>query len=306
MLSINSRPRMFKYVIGNKAEKSALMSVLKRDRKDLPHAFLFIGASGCGKTTLARITAHKLGCRGRDLIELNASAFRGIDTAREIVRMSNLMPIGKDSTCKVWLLEECHGLSKDAQEALLHLLEDGCPAQSFFILTTTEPEKLKVTLRRRCSEYNVRPVSEERLKKFLISICRREESKVPDNVLDQIVLDSLGSCGVALAVLDKIIGLPPDEMMEAAEKTAQEKSEAIELCRLLFRRARWGEIAKVLRCLQNDPESVRRQVLQYCASVLINKENAQAYVVMDAFRENFFYTGKPGLIMACFEAIKSD
>jgi len=295
---------MFKQVVGNSAEVKALRTVLARNPDELPHAFLFVGPSGCGKTTLARITASKLGCRGRDCSEWNASAFRGIDSAREIVRMSKLLPIDRNSTSKVWLLEECHGLSKDAQEALLHLLEDGCPQQSFFILTTTEPEKLKETLKRRCSTYTLRALDDGEIIRFLIDICSKEKTDVPPKVIEQIALDSFGSCGIALAVLDKIIHLPPKEMLEAAEKVAQEKSESIELCRKLFAKARWQDIATILRGLQNDPESVRRQVLQYCSSVLLRKDNAQAYVVMDAFRETFFYTGRPGLIMACYEAVK--
>ena len=306
MLSITCRPKMFKQVVGNSSEVKALRTVLSRDNDELPHAFLFVGPSGCGKTTLARITARKLGCRGRDLSEWNASAFRGIDSAREIVRMSNLMPVGKNSTCKVWLLEECHGLSKDAQEALLHLLEDGCPKQAFFILTTTEPEKLKETFKRRCSTYTVAALLEEELKDFLTETCAQKKTKVPEKVIDQIVLDSLGSCGIALAVLDKIINLPPKEMLEAAEKVAQEKSESIELCRKLFAKAPWKVISAILRGLTNDPEGVRRQVLQYCASVLLKKDNAQAYIVMDAFRETFFYSGRPGLVLACYEAVKRE
>lgn len=111
------RPRTFDEVVGNKEAIRTLESFIKRDISEVPHAFLFSGPSGCGKTTLARILAKKLGCSDANFVEIDSADFRGIDTIREIRRQMRLAPVGGGS-CRVWLIDECHKLTGDAQSAL--------------------------------------------------------------------------------------------------------------------------------------------------------------------------------------------
>ena len=297
-LQIEYRPDKFEHVEGNEVTIASLKTVLEREKP--PHVFLFTGPSGCGKTTLARIVRKELKCHKADYFELDAADFRGIETVREIRKKMHYK--ASQGPCRVWLLDECHQLTKDAQEALLKALED-TPSHVFFILATTEPEKLKTTLKRRCTEFSVKPLNDKLLIDFLSSVAEKKKVKIPGDVLYQIALDSLGSPGIALGILDKIIDLDKDQMMEVAEQSASEQNESIELCRALIKKASWKSVSSILKGIQQDPESVRRAVIGYSSAVLLNSGSPQAAEVLDNFNTNFFNSGKAGLVLACFDSI---
>lgn len=294
------RPSMFKQVVGNKAVVHSLMKVLGRGPEEIPHAFLFSGIAGTGKTTLARIVRKKLGCSKHDFHELDSADFRGIETVRDIRRNMHLSP--GYGPCRVYNMDECHQLTKDAQEGLLKALED-TPKHVFFILTTSEPEKLKESLKRRCSHHHLEPVIEEEVLPFLRTICEQEKKKVPDDVLERISIDCLGSPGIALATLDKIIDLDPEEMNDAAATMIAQQNESIELCRALIKRANWKEVSGIIKGIKQEPESVRRAVLGYASAVLLNGGNKQAFLILDCFARNYYDNGKAGLVMSAYESV---
>ena len=298
-LQLKYRPGSFKNVIGNAATVDSLKSVLERKGEDLPHAFLFIGPSGTGKTTLARIVAKMVGCSKSDFCELDSADFRGIDTVREIRRRMHYAP--QAGPCRVWLMDECHQMTKDAQEALLKALED-TPAHVYFILATTEPEKLKETLKRRCSTFTLSTVLEKELVAHMTMILGREKKTAPPEVLAQIWQDAGGSPGIALAILDKIVDLAPAQMLEAAKQQATLHNETIELCRVLMKGASWKEIATIIKGIEAEPESFRRMMLGYATNTLLNG-NPKAAIILDCFRENYYDNGKAGLVLSCWEAM---
>ena len=301
-LHVDYRPETLEDFVGNTSMVANLQRILDRE-KNVPHCFMFTGPSGCGKTTLARIVATKLGCSENDFRELDAADFRGIDTVREIRRHMQYRPT--DSDCRVWLLDECHKLTTDAQEAFLKATEEP-PKHVYFIFGTTEPEKLKTTFKRRCMQFEVQALSEKAIQKYLKGVVKAEEKKVPQEILEQIASDSIGSLGIALMTLDKIIDLDEDQMAEAAERTVAEQNETIELCKALIGNAKWPTVAGILKNLTQEPESIRRAVLGYFNSVLLNGHNADStYLVMEAFSEPLYNTGRPGLTMACYEAVIS-
>jgi len=281
----------------------AVRRVLKRHRDKIPKAFLLTGQSGCGKTTLAYIIAKWLKCHGRDFHECNASDYRGIDAAREIQERARLVPL--ESACHVWLLDECHGLTPQAQELLLKTVEDG-PEYAYFVFATTEPEKLKPTLKRRCTTFELKPRTEEGILHLLESVCKREHATVVEQALQQIADDAMGSPGIALSILEAVIDAEPKHQLAIAKRTAEEKSKVIELCRALMGGKNWKTISGILRSLEDrDAESVRRNVLGYCNVILLKTTGDKAkaaYVVMDCFSEPVFNTGKAGLSLAAYAA----
>ena len=297
-LATKHRPRELKDFIGNEQTVSALR--LMMDRDEIPHTMLFTGPSGTGKTTLARIVAKRLKCSPHDLQELNTADFRGIDSVREIVRSMSLSPMGGD--CRVWILDECHSLTKDAQHALLKALED-TPTHVYFLLATTDPEKLLPTIRTRCTTFQVWPLPDLIMTRLIAGVVQKEGAEIPGEVMKQIVQDSLGSARMALSILDKIINMEQDAMLEAAKQQAAAQNKAIELCRVLIGRRPWKEIAVILAGLDEDPESIRRAVLGYAQAVLLKSGNAQAAVVLTSFKEPLYDIGKPGLTLAAFESI---
>ena len=115
------RPTNLKDFFGNDGLKRDLKPFLE-GRRTPPKSILFTGPSGCGKTTLARILAYTIGCAEGDINELDTADFRGIDSIRDIRRQMNLVPLGGQA--RVWILDECHKLTNDAQNALLKALEN--------------------------------------------------------------------------------------------------------------------------------------------------------------------------------------
>jgi len=294
------RPKNLDKFVGNKSTVKALQSVLKKDSK--PHAFLFVGPSGCGKTTLARIVRREVGCSERDFIEVDAADFRGIDTIREIRKQMNLGAMRGE--VRVWLLDECHMMTKDAQNALLKALED-TPSHVYFILATTEPNKLLATIKSRCSVFNVAPLGEKELLHFLKKISRKERKKVPVNVLEKIYDVTGGAVRSSLVLLEKVIDLPVEQMEEAISEV-DEDIDAIELCRALLKGKSWKVISPILKKLKGqDPEQIRRLILSYMSSVLLNQGNNKAAAIIECFSEDYFSTGFAGLVFSCFDATQN-
>jgi len=293
------RPATFSKLIGQEDTVAAFENLLENNR--LPHALLITGPSGCGKTTAGRILKERLGCSDNDFNEINCADFRGIDTIRDIARKIGYAPIG--GKCRIWLIDESHKLSKDAMSAFLKILED-TPSHVYFFLCTTDPQKLLKTIKTRCTEMPMKALSEDDLTKLLEKVARKEKKTIPEEVLEQIVRDSAGSARMALVILDKIINMEQDKMLEAAQSKATEENEAIELCRALMKKAPWTEVAPILKNIKGEPESIRYIVLGYCKSVMLKggKQVSSAYLVADAFRDNFFDSKMPGLVLACYEA----
>jgi len=301
-LALDYRPRTLKEVRGNETTIKALEAVLARKVENIPHTIMLCGPSGCGKTTLARIIAREIGCVGEDFVEMDIADFRGIETARELRRNMNYRPM--EGRCRVYLLDESHRLTSDAQEAMLKAFED-TPPHVYFILATTDPNKLKPTVRNRCTTFEVSPLSTREMKGLLEEILALEKVKIPGAAMDAIVDNCLGSPRNALQLLEKIIDMDPADMALAVEKTAADQSQVIDLCRALIKGEKWGVVAKILKGLEEqEPETVRHGVLGYCASILLKEDNKQAFLVADSFRKPFYESGgKAGLILACYEAL---
>lgn len=200
-------------------------------------------------------------------------------------------------------VHNCHKWTNDAQNASLKMTED-TPAHIYFIFCTTEPQKLIEPLRKRCQNFKVTPLKDDEMTALLKYVVKKEKQTLPvQDVIDQIIEDSMGGPREALNILEKVLTVPAEHQLKIAKKTAEEQQQAIELCRALFRKASWKEISTILKDLTEDPEELRRMVLGYFQAVLLNKADARAAALIEIFWEPLYNIGKPGLVYYCYSAV---
>jgi len=301
-LYLKHRPDSLDNIKGNEELVNSLKNMLAKP-ETCPHVFMLTGPSGCGKTTIGRIIAKELNISKNDLQEINSSDFRGIDTIREIIKNSQYKPIS--GKYRMFLMDEVHQLSKDAQNALLKILED-TPSHVFFVLCTTDPAKLLATVKNRCSQFAVKPISDREMKSLLKITAKEEGESLEIEVLNQIVQDSQGHSRLALQILEQVLNTDPDKRLEAARQIAEQESEVISLCRALLSNSNWKQIAAILQGLKGqEPESIRRIVLGYAQAVLLKTDNPKAGLILEEFMEPTYNSGFPQVVFACYSIFKN-
>lgn len=292
------RPKRFKDVIGQDDAVDALQQFVK-DKK-VPHALMLSGPSGCGKTTLARILQAKLECDKSDFFEMNCSDVGGIDNIRSIRSRMMLSPSG--GKCRIYYVDESHGLTSQAQDALLKMLED-TPNHVYFILSTTDPGKLKKTIRTRCTEIRVQAMSPKDMETLICQVLEKEEVKLSDEVIEKLVEVADGSARKALVILNQIYKLKTQEKQIDGIVKNDSQRQAIELCRALLRKAKWAEVAELIQTIDEEPESMRRMILGYMNSCLLKggKIGDRAFMAIQIMRDHWYDCGKAGLTACCYE-----
>lgn len=181
-----------------------IVSVLKGAiaKGTIPHALLFSGGRGTGKTTLARIFASAIGVTGVDLYEIDAASNRGIDDIRELRDAVHVSPY--ESAYKVYIIDEVHMLTKEAFNALLKTLEEP-PAHVIFILATTEEDKLLDTILSRCQVFRFRSPSRAMLAETVTDVAKKEGFTFTPDSADLIASAAGGSFRDALGITQKVI-----------------------------------------------------------------------------------------------------
>lgn len=298
------RPSTFKEMVGQKDALRFVYDAIKSG--NLPQVLLLRGPSGCGKTTLARIIATKLNCHPMDVEEMNSSSYRGIDTVRNLERQARQASFGD---AKVFVIDEVHKWTSDAQNAALKLLED-TPRGVYFLLCTTNPEKLINPIRTRCTDVVLSSLSDDELGGLLDTIAKGEGLEISELHRGSLIDAADGSARQLLVILDRVQHLPVDDWEESINEGVTDSSaETIELCReLLSDTPKWSKLVKILSSITGEPETIRRAVLAYASAVLLKSKggNSKAYGVIANFATPFYDTGKPGLVASCHEIVFGD
>ncbi|KPJ67833.1 MAG: hypothetical protein AMJ43_02440 [Coxiella sp. DG_40] len=215
------RPKSFIEVVGQEHVTRALVNALEQKR--LHHAYLFTGTRGVGKTTLARIFAKCLNCetgvtsnpcgqcnicqqidQGRflDLIEVDAASRTKVEDTREL--LDNVQYAANYGRYKIYLIDEVHMLSGHSFNALLKTLEEP-PQHVKFLLATTDPQKLPVTVLSRCLQFNLKCISIEMISEYLATILTKEQIDYQLPALEHLAYVADGSIRDALSLLDQAI-----------------------------------------------------------------------------------------------------
>lgn len=301
------RPAELEEVYGNSSLKESLITAIEAEA--LSHTILLSGPSGCGKTTIARILADTLGTVD-DIRELNISDTRGIEMARRIREMCRFKPLR--SAARVVILNECHKATNEFQNAMLELLEEP-PDHTYFILCTTEPEKLLKTVRNRCVEYKVESLSVQHLQDLITEVAEAEEGEISTKVIRRIAQHAEGSARAALTILEAVLAIEGEsaqlEIVDSA--SAFEEFDIKFVCRTILNNGPWREVAKRLKDFNGEAESVRRAMLGYFSAVLLNPKGRQetqdlACYAIKELAHNFFDTGKAGLVAALYVIMHSE
>lgn len=269
-LATKYRPDNWNKVLGQKQTVASLRRLVDEREK---HAFCITGPSGTGKTTLARICAHKLGARNQDIQEIDAASYTGIDAWRDIRAQLRYAPMGASKGARCIIVDEAHRLSKNAWDSLLKDVEEP-PDHVFWFFCTTEPGKVPKAIVNRCASFALRVVSGDDLFDRLVEICEAEGYDTSDDVLDLIVREAQGSPRQAIAFLEVCRECKTrDEASDLVQAVASQR-EPIELARgLVANTLAWKDCVRIVAGLQDTTpaESLRRIIVAYVSAVLMKQ-----------------------------------
>ncbi len=306
------RPQTFDDVVGQTHISVPIGRALSEDR--LAHAYLFSGPRGTGKTSMAKILAKAVNCehlRGAnpcnecqnckeitsgasmDVYEIDAASNRGIEEIRALRESVRSLP----SVCKkkVYIIDEVHMLTKEAFNALLKTLEEP-PSHVLFILATTEPEKIPLTILSRCQRYEFRRISTEDIKRHLLKIAEADRFSLTEETADLLAVRAEGGLRDALSLLDQCRSAAGDAPLTASLVYdllgLTGKEEILALASHILRRENAEALGAFHTILQSgkEPAAVLADLLSHFRDILMAKidENAPELSV--------YGTQKPALL----------
>lgn len=205
------RPTEWEEVCG----QQSIIKILTRqlELNEIKNAYLLCGASGCGKTTLARIFANKINNNVGEPIEIDGASNNGVDNVKSIIKSAQERAI--NSKYKIYIIDECHMITNQGWNAFLKCIEEP-PAYTIFIFCTTDPQKIPATILNRVQRYNISRISTDKIKQRLMYICEQENYTNYIDTCDYLSKLSNGGMRDAISMLEKCAGYSYDLTIENA------------------------------------------------------------------------------------------
>jgi DNA polymerase III gamma/tau subunit len=273
--------------------------------EDRMRAYMVSGEHGIGKTTLARIGALQyLKSDDFNIREINASSDNGINMVRTMEEMCG----SSTSQNRVWILDEFHSATKPAQKAILKLLEEGSD-KDFFFICTTHPESVIAMIRSRCGQYPLAIPENIEIKRHLRKISKTEGIVMSPEITSLILEKAEGHIRDAVGFLQSVSKMEEGKALKYLKRVSggvSESAEAYELVKAIY--AQQGKktktLLKELKEAGENAEGIRRFVLSYGSSILINRWDLTTGTIMENFEEPYFDapTAWPKFILDCFRS----
>ena len=204
-LATKYRPNSWDQVYGQNSIITILNQQINTDT--IKNTYIFSGASGCGKTTVARLFINKINDGKGSPLELDAASNSGVDNIRDIIRFAHERSV--DSKYKAYIIDECHALSNQAWQAFLKCIEEP-PKYTIFIFCTTEPNKIPDTIKNRCMRFNFNRISSDLIFNRLKYIAGNEGASNYEDTCDYISRICSGEMRNAISMLEKCIDYSMD------------------------------------------------------------------------------------------------
>lgn len=293
------RPTSWKQVVGQTRVKTSLANAI---REGISRAYLLHGPSGTGKTTLARIAAKEIGCEDRDVLEIDAATFTGIDDMRAITSGLSYRPLGGGS--KTIVVDECHMLSKQAWNSLLKSIEEP-PEWCWWFLCTTELGKVPATIKTRCTAYELELVGSDEIFDLLTEVAKKEKLKLDEDVIELCAKRAQGSPRQAIVNLGACAQAERIEDARGLLKAVEGSQGVIDLCRALLAKKDWNYINPILNDLKDqNGEGIRQVVREYMTKVILGSKDIRkagpAIEILDEFSQPFYSgDGISPVVLAC-------
>ena len=186
------------------------------------------------------------------------------------------------------------------------MFEDA-PANTFYFIATTNPEKIPKAIQTRCTMVKMKTLTTKVLASYLKTIVEGEGIEgYPDKLLSAIAKASTGSCREAVKCLDQVIDIEDDEVaLKSIESFTASDSDVADLCRaLLATNTKWATIAGIIKAMDGEAESTRLVILSWFSKVLLSKDEERVAAMIDNFKGNYYDSGQAGLIVDCYACYK--
>lgn len=280
------RPRTFDEVVGQKSAITSLKAVLSKPQDTWPHVFLFMGHTGSGKTTCAKILADHLGCHPAGIIEHNGATKGKVDDARALVEQMEILPMfGK---AKILIMDEAQRMTTEAQEAMLKATEDAWD-HAFYVFITTDDSKLLRTLKDRANVFRFAKIAPNILEEYAKGvICPMEGLQFPEAAYRDFAEAADGSVRRLLSLIDNCRALTNLEDIRAAlEAPSVEDSPLIAIARLILTNSTdWaGYVAKIKSVPSSEWGGAKKILTAYLGKALAGKFSPRSAMILEALEK---------------------